>query len=74
MTAPFVSASWAPANVTRCDADLPRRPGCFGRDIGHGLRAEPGDGVSTVLVPEASGLGITLDGAVVALQRDARRW
>ena len=62
------------ANATHCDADLPWRPGGLTRDIGRGLRAELRDGVSTVLVPEAPGLGIALDEAAIAAQRVARRW
>ena len=62
------------ANATHCDADLPWRPGGYARDIGSGLRTELRDGVSTVLVPIASGLGITLDEDAVAAQRVARRW
>jgi len=62
------------ANATHCDADLPWRPGGYERDIGTGLRAELRDGVSTVLVPQAPGLGITLDEDAVAAQRVARRW
>jgi L-alanine-DL-glutamate epimerase-like enolase superfamily enzyme len=38
------------------------------------MRAELRDGVSTVLVPQAPGLGIALDEDAVALQRAARRW
>ena len=62
------------ANATHCDADLPWRPGGLTRDIGRGLRVELRDGVSTVLVPEAPGLGIALDEAAIAAQRVARRW
>jgi L-alanine-DL-glutamate epimerase-like enolase superfamily enzyme len=62
------------ANATHCDADLPWRPGGLTRDIGRGLRVELRDGVSTVLVPEAPGLGIALDEAAIAAQRAARRW
>jgi len=62
------------ANATHCDADLPWRPGGYSRDIGHGLRAELRDGVSTVLVPQAPGLGIALDEDAIAAQRVARRW
>jgi L-Ala-D/L-Glu epimerase len=61
-------------NATHCDADLPWRPGGYARDIGSGLRAELRDGVSTVLVPQAPGLGITLDEDAIAAQRAARRW
>ena len=66
--------SVALANATHCDADLTWRPGGYARDIGTGLRAELRDGVSTVLVPQAPGLGITLDEDAVAAQRVARRW
>jgi len=62
------------ANATHCDADLPWRPGGYSRDIGRGLRVELRDGVSTVLVPEAPGLGIALDEDAIAAQRVARRW
>ena len=62
------------ANATHCDADLPWRPGGYSRDIGQGLRAELRDGVSTVLVPQAPGLGIALDEDAIAAQRVARRW
>lgn len=62
------------ANATHCDADLPWRPGGYSRDIGSGLRAELRDGVSTVLVPQAPGLGIALDEDAIATQRAARRW
>ena len=62
------------ANATHCDADLPWRPGGYSRDIGSGLRAELRDGVSTVLVPQAPGLGIALDEDAIAAQRVARRW
>ena len=66
--------SVALANATHCDADLPWRPGGYARDIGSGLRTELRDGVSTVLVPQAPGLGITLDEDAVAAQRVVRRW
>jgi len=66
--------SVALANVTHCDADLPWRPGGYARDIGSGLRTELREGVSTVLVPQAPGLGITLDEDAIAAQRVARRW
>jgi len=62
------------ANATHGDADLPWRPGGYARDIGSGLRAELREGVSTVIVPQAPGLGITLDEDAIALQRVARRW
>jgi len=62
------------ANATHCDADLPWRPGGYARDIGSGLRTELRDGVSTVLVPQAPGLGITLDEDAIAAQRVVRRW
>ena len=62
------------ANATHCDADLPWRPGGYSRDIGSGLRAELRDGVATVLVPQAPGLGIALDEDAIAAQRVARRW
>jgi L-alanine-DL-glutamate epimerase-like enolase superfamily enzyme len=62
------------ANATHWDADLPWRPGGHRRDIGSGLTAELRDGVSTVLVPRAPGLGITLDEDAVAAQRTTRRW
>jgi L-alanine-DL-glutamate epimerase-like enolase superfamily enzyme len=62
------------ANATHCDADLTWRPGGYAQDIGHGLRAELRGGVSTVLVPKAPGLGITLDEDAIAAQRVARRW
>jgi len=61
-------------NANHCDADLPWRPGGYSRDIGSGLRAELRDGVSTVLVPQAPGLGIALDEDAIAAQRAARRW
>ena len=62
------------ANATHCDADLPWRPGGYARDIGRGLRAELRDGVSTVIVPQAPGLGIELVEEAIAAQRVARRW
>jgi L-Ala-D/L-Glu epimerase len=62
------------ANATHCDADLPWRPGGYVRDIGRGLRAELRDGVSTVIVPQAPGLGIELVEEAIAAQRVARRW
>jgi len=62
------------ANATHCDADLPWRPGGYARDIGSGLRTELREDVSTVLVPHAPGLGITLDEDAIAAQRVARRW
>jgi len=62
------------ANATHCDADLPWRPGGNARDIGGGLRTELREGVSTVLVPHAPGLGITLDEDAIAAQRVTRRW
>jgi L-alanine-DL-glutamate epimerase-like enolase superfamily enzyme len=62
------------ANATHCDADLPWRPGGYARDIGRGLRAELRDGVSTVIVPQAPGLGIELVEEAVAAQRVVRRW
>jgi L-alanine-DL-glutamate epimerase-like enolase superfamily enzyme len=72
--APHLHLSVALANATHCDADLAWRPGGYARDIGTGLRAELRDGVSTVLVPQAPGLGITLNEDAVAAQRVARRW
>ncbi|HEY5387926.1 MAG TPA: dipeptide epimerase [Thermoleophilia bacterium] len=66
--------SAALANATHCDADLPWRPGGYRHDIGSGLKAELRDGVSTVLVPQAPGLGVTLDEGAVSVQRAARRW
>lgn len=62
------------ANATHCDADLPWRPGGYAHDIGCGLRSELREGVSTVLVPDAPGLGVTLDEHAIAAQRVARRW
>ena len=62
------------ANAVHGDADLPWREGGLERDLGSGLAAEVRDGVSTVLVPEGPGLGITLDEGAVAAQRVARRW
>jgi len=62
------------ANATHGDADLPWRPGGYTHDIGSGLRAELREGVSTVIVPMAPGLGITLDEDAIARQRAARRW
>jgi len=62
------------ANVTHWDADLPSRPSGHRRDIGSGLRTELRDGVSTMLIPEGVGLGITLDEDAVAAQRVTRRW
>jgi L-alanine-DL-glutamate epimerase-like enolase superfamily enzyme len=62
------------ANATHCDADLPWRPGGYERDIGSGLAVELRDGVSTVLVPSAPGLGITLNEDAIALQRVSRGW
>ena len=62
------------ANATHCDADLPWSPGGNARDIGGGLRTELREGVSTVLVPHAPGLGITLDEDAIAAQRVTRRW
>ena len=74
MEEPFVIASSALANATHYDADLPRRPGGDTRDIGSGMRAELRDGVSTVLVPQAPGLGIAPDEDATAAQRVAGRW
>jgi len=71
---PFVIASSALANAIHGDAGLPWGPGGYSRDIGSGLRAELRDGVSTVLVPQAPGLGIALDEDAIAAQRVARRW
>ncbi len=62
------------ANATHCDADLPSRPGGYARDIGSGLCTELRDGVSTVIVPRAPGLGIALDEDAIAAQRVTRRW
>jgi L-alanine-DL-glutamate epimerase-like enolase superfamily enzyme len=62
------------ANATHWDADLPWRPGGHTRDIGSGLRGEVRDGVSTMLIPQGPGLGVTLDEDAVAAQRVTRRW
>jgi len=62
------------ANAIHWDADLPWRPGGLSRDIGSGLKGEVRDGVSTMLVPEGPGLGITLDEDAVTAQRVTRRW
>ncbi|HZL64355.1 MAG TPA: dipeptide epimerase [Thermoleophilia bacterium] len=55
-------------------ADLPWREGGLELDLASGLTAEVRDGVSTVLVPQGPGLGITLDEGAVAAQRVARCW
>ena len=62
------------ANATHGDADLPWRPAGLKRDIGRGLSSALRDDVSTVLVPDGPGLGITVDEDAVAAQRCARRW
>ena len=62
------------ANATHGDADLQSRPGGLERDLGAGLRTELRDGVSTVLVPDAPGIGIILDEEAVAAQRVTRTW
>jgi L-alanine-DL-glutamate epimerase-like enolase superfamily enzyme len=62
------------ANVVHCDADLPWRPGGFTHDIGTGLGVEIRNGVSTVVVPQGLGLGVTLDDDNVKRQRAERRW
>jgi L-alanine-DL-glutamate epimerase-like enolase superfamily enzyme len=62
------------ANATHGDADLPWRPAGLKRDIGRGLSSEVRDGVSTVVVPDGPGLGITIDDEAVAAQRSVRRW
>jgi L-alanine-DL-glutamate epimerase-like enolase superfamily enzyme len=62
------------ANAVHCDADLPWRPAGLRRDIGSGLAVELREGVSTVLVPQAPGLGISLDEDAIAAQRVTRRW
>jgi len=62
------------ANATRCDADLPWRPGGLTHDVGRGLRQDVVDGVSWVGVPDAPGLGIELVVEHVALQRVERPW
>ena len=62
------------ANATHGDADPPWRFDGLKRDIAHGLRAEVRDGVSTVIVPDAPGLGVTLDDEAVAAQRVVRPW
>jgi L-Ala-D/L-Glu epimerase len=72
--AAHLQVSVALANITHWDADLPHRPGGLARDIGNGLRGEVRNGVSTMLVPEATGLGIELDEEAVEAQRVTRRW
>jgi L-alanine-DL-glutamate epimerase-like enolase superfamily enzyme len=62
------------ANAVHCDADLPWREGGLKRDLGSGLAAEVRDDVSTVLVPDGPGLGVSLDEDAVAAQRVTRRW
>jgi L-alanine-DL-glutamate epimerase-like enolase superfamily enzyme len=62
------------ANAVHGDADLPWRPGGCTHDIGTGLGVELRDGVSTVIVPDGPGLGVTLDEDNVERQRVARRW
>jgi L-Ala-D/L-Glu epimerase len=62
------------ANATHGDADLPWRPAGLRRDIGRGLRAEVRDGVSTVVVPDAPGLGVEIDDEAAAAQRVSRPW
>ena len=62
------------ANAVHCDADLPWRPGGCTHDIGVGLGVELRDGVSTVIVPDGPGLGVTLNEDNVERQRVARRW
>ena len=62
------------ANATHGDADPPWRFDGLKRDIAHGLRAEVRGGVSTVIVPDGPGLGVTLDEEAVAAQRVARPW
>jgi L-Ala-D/L-Glu epimerase len=62
------------ANATHGDADPPWRLEGLKRDIAHGLRTELRDGVSFVVVPDAPGLGVTLDEEAVAAQRVARPW
>jgi L-alanine-DL-glutamate epimerase-like enolase superfamily enzyme len=57
------------ANATHGDADPPWRFDGLKRDIAHGLSAELRDGVSVVVVPDAPGLGVTLDEEAVAAQR-----
>jgi L-alanine-DL-glutamate epimerase-like enolase superfamily enzyme len=62
------------ANATRCDADVPWRPGGLTHDVGRGLLQWTVDGVSRVDVPDAPGLGIELVEEHVDLQRAVRRW
>jgi L-alanine-DL-glutamate epimerase-like enolase superfamily enzyme len=62
------------ANATRCDADLPWRPGGLTHDVGRGLRQRTDNGVSCVDVPDAPGLGIDVVAENVDLQRAGRRW
>ena len=62
------------ANAVHGDADLPSRPAGLKRDIGAGLHAELRDGVSVVVVPDAPGLGISVDQDAVDAQRVSRRW
>jgi hypothetical protein len=44
------------------------------RDIGIGLLAEVLAGASTLLAPQAPGLGITSDEDAIVARRAARRW
>jgi L-alanine-DL-glutamate epimerase-like enolase superfamily enzyme len=62
------------ANATHGDADLPWRPAGLKRDLGRGIATELRDGVSTVVVPDGPGLGITLDEDAVSAQRVTRPW
>ena len=62
------------ANATRCDADVPWRPGGLTHDVGRGLRQRMVDRVSWVDVPDAPGLGIELVEEHVDSQRAVRRW
>ncbi len=62
------------ANATHGDADPPWRFEGLRRDIAHGLRAELRAGVSTVVLPDAPGLGVSLDVEAVAAQRVERPW
>ncbi len=62
------------ANATRCDADVPWRPGGLTHDVGRGLLQRTVDGVSRVDVPDAPGLGIELVEEHVDSQRAVRRW
>jgi len=60
--------------ATRCDADVPWRPGGLARDIGRGLATERHEGVSVVVVPRGPGLGIEIDDEAVVAQRATRPW